>query len=237
MEIPDIKKLIDCRSEDVWNKVQEHYKIDLKFHGDDRYTCSYEHDGNEVTIYVTENNYNPNYFAHEVFHLYIRLQGSDIGKLLIANFRANKLLWKIFNESLIHQITNSLEHSKMLPIYVEHGFDENQFIVDYGLPLADHFDIFKITIDLPDNSIASQNAAGEFIAIFYSMKAASNSKIDYTDLFDSLKTIDETLYKILDDFWIEWVNYDVTKDSHKLESLVGGFLASLGNWIKRKYVN
>jgi hypothetical protein len=92
----------------------------------------------------------------------------------------------------------------MLPIYVEHRFDENQFIVDYGLPLADHFDIFKITIDLPDNSVASQNAAGEFIARFYSMKAASNSKIDYTDLFDSLKTIDEILYKILDDFWIEW---------------------------------
>jgi hypothetical protein len=99
VEVPDIKKLIDSRSEDFWNKVQEHYKIDLKFQGDDRYTCSYEHDGNEVTIYVTENNYNPNYFAHEILHLYIRLQGSDIGKLLIANFRTNKLLWKILNES------------------------------------------------------------------------------------------------------------------------------------------
>jgi hypothetical protein len=237
MELPDIKKLIDSRPEDLWDKVQEHYKIDLRFHDDDRYKCSYVHDEDEVTIYVTENNYNLNYFAHELFHLYIRLQGSDIGKLLIENFRANKLLWKILTESLIHQITNSLEHSKMLPIYVGYGFDKNQFVGDYDLQVADHYDIFKITIDLPDNSVSSQNAAGEFIVLFYSMKAASNSTIDYTDLFDNLKALEPLLYKILDDFWIEWVNYDVAKDSHKLESLVERFLASLGIWIKKKYVS
>jgi hypothetical protein len=38
-------------------------------------------------------------------------------------------------------------------------------------------------------------------------------------------------------FGLSGVNYDVTKDSHKLECFVGGFLTSLGNWIKKKYVN
>src|SRR5687768_12611528 len=113
MEVPDTNKLVDSRSKNMWAQVQNHFSITLKFHDENHYSCEYN--GKEVTMHVTKNGYNQNYFAHEILHLYIRLNGSDIGVNLISFFRSDPILLKILNEPLLHQITNSLEHIKMRP--------------------------------------------------------------------------------------------------------------------------
>jgi hypothetical protein len=233
MEVPDLNKLLDNRSKPIWDEVQNHYRVTLKFHDANHYSCEYN--GKEVIMYVTKDGYNPNYFAHEILHLYIRINGSDIGDNLITLFRSNPKLLNVLNEQLLHRVTNTLEHFKMLPIYLERGFAQCQFIVNYEQPVADIDSIISITTKLSDNSVASRFAAEDYILVFFTMKANSNPKINYADLLELLKEADASLYKIIDDFWSDWVNFDATIGRNNLSLIVIKFYDSLAKWIDKKY--
>lgn len=230
---PDINKLIDDRSRPIWEQVKEYYSPTLKFHDLGNYSCITSE--TPIGIYVTENNYNRNYFAHELFHLQLRIDGIDISEPLISQFRTMPLLSKVLSEESLNRIINSLEHLKIFRCYVAANFDVNEFTVDYNYLKASEENIITELIDFDSTSVASQIAVEKYINIFFSMKANQNSKLNYTNQLLYLKSKDGALYKILNDFWNAWVKINATL-KHTLPGLVSKFYTDLALWITNKYL-
>jgi len=229
---PDISKLIDSRSFRIWEQVKEYYNPTLKFHDEGNYKCVTSE--NPIGIYVTQDNYNVNYFAHELLHLQLRMEGIDISQPLITQYRERPSLIKILGEQSLNGIINALEHLKMFPRYVDAKFNVEEFTVDYQFLKAGVEDIVLKLIYFDGNSVSSQVIVEEYINIFFSMKSNQNPKFDYRDQLLYLQDKDQALYKILNDFWDDWVKIDATV-KHTLPGLVSKFYTELELWIKNKY--
>src|SRR5690606_16920024 len=55
--------------------------------------------------------------------------GSSLENLI----RGNEILNRILSDNLIEHFGNCIDHIKMLPIYLELGFDKKKFINDYDI--------------------------------------------------------------------------------------------------------
>ena len=121
MTVPDINKLIDHRTQSIWDEINCYYDISLEFHIETNYLA---YSNNKTVIfYIAENNYNKNYFAHEILHVYLAVKEINIGGYLTARFRENAVLSDTFNKPMIEHIGNTLDHIKMLQKYLDLGFD------------------------------------------------------------------------------------------------------------------
>lgn len=229
---PDITKLIDDRSAQIWEQVNSHFCPVLKFHNQPHYMCVLNE--TPIGIYISKNNYNLNYFAHEILHLQIRINGPDIMTSMINHFRRVPSLSKILSEESIYSITNSLEHKKIFPIFVDGQFDQDEFTVNYNLPKVNTVDLLTMFLDFNNASAASQQDAEKYINLYFALKANQNPNLNYREQLQYLKSIDEALYKILDNFWNGWVEIDITVKTD-LTSLVSTFYLELDKWIRRKY--
>src|SRR5690349_18144860 len=121
MITPDLSKLIDKRSQNLWNEINNSYNISLEFH--DELNYGLYRNGKNVTLYIATNNYNKDYFAHELLHILLGIKNINISGYLLIRFRENKLLSSVFSDPLLQHIGNTLDHIKMLEIYLAMGFD------------------------------------------------------------------------------------------------------------------
>ena len=111
MTVPDISKLIDERIKSIWDEINSRYDISLQFHNEANYLA---YSINKTVIfYIAENNYDKDYFAHELLHIYLSTKQIRIGGYLTLRFRESALLSDIFSQPLIEHIGNTLAHIKM----------------------------------------------------------------------------------------------------------------------------
>lgn len=73
--------------------------------------------------------------------------------------------------------------------------------------------------------------------LFFAMKCCPNRDFNYDKYYDKLKLIDNNLYKILDDFIVEWDNFDIEEDeNYKYRFVLSNLVYDLEDWISDKNI-
>ena len=231
---PDINKLVDERSRNIWNEISKQYNISFVFYNEPNYRCYIK--SKEAIIYVSQNNYNKDYFAHEMLHIYLDSKNINIGGYIIARFKENNLLSLVFTNLLIEHISNTLDHIKILPLYLDLGFERSQFIHDYTTPKCTDEEINRISTCFSFNTNLDvwKYAVDLFLGKFFAIRSCPNNTIDYSNFLDKLKQIDEKLFTILEVFWNSWITYEIEKydmRDYNYWNFCDIFYDSLTNWI------
>jgi hypothetical protein len=143
--------------------------------------------------------------------LHLTARNINIGSYLKLRFQENGLLSSIFSAPSLEHISNILDHAKMLPMYLNMGFDRNKFIVDYDEPKCTERELNLIRLFINSKSNLWKNSVDLFLGKYFSIKSCPNDKIDYTAYLDQLCKNDSILFEILDHFWGEWMKFDICK--------------------------
>ena len=223
---------IDDRNREMWESLSKTYNITL--HQSDEPNYKSRLIGNNFEIHIDENDITPESFTHELLHLHLKSKGVLIQQDLNASILPYDNISKIFSIPLIEHINNCLEHNKMLPKYLELGYDNSKFISDYSEIKITKKYIEKLKESFKVNGKYYREAFDVFIGKFFAMKSDNNPKHRYYEFYVQLKKIDPTLYKLLSDFWEDWLDYDINNPEDTYNDILEYFIDDLIAWAENK---
>ncbi len=233
-----LNHLIDHRNEHLWIEMQAKFKISIQNSTNNSYHCYAK--GDNITIFVNPNNLSPDSFTHELLHVYLRSKECFITGSM-KNIVANNISFSsILSNELIEHISNCLEHIKILPMYLEMGFDRTKFIEDYNL-----FKVNSNEIELFENSYRNNGEINlplidPYIGRIASILADPNDNFNYeVDLY-RLKLIDAELFDIIKklfEYWkeIKLVDRQIYDDNYN--DVTYKFFENLEQWMLHNCTN
>ena len=77
---------------------------------------------------------NKSMFAHELFHIYldfVKDMRINEGNQIIMTEPFDSPIGNFLNQHILNSIINNLQHHKMLPLYLDCGFQKDKFIANY----------------------------------------------------------------------------------------------------------
>lgn len=238
----NVEPYLDSANKELWQTMSQRFNISVEYGSEDCY--GNYHKNNDCVIYVPQNSV-PNQvsFTHELLHLYLPYHGIFIGGAIECTLKGQYPLNIVFNDKLYDHISNSLEHIKMLPLYLNMGYPKEYFLSDY-------FDCKLTNSEI--NSIRKSYKTGLlfpkynsliinfYIGKFFAAKADINSDNHYDQQLTDLYNIDHVLYSALEKFWNSWLDYDVTIEPTALgcnyNDMVNLFVDDLIDWSKKKKI-
>lgn len=238
----NVELYLDGVNRDLWNTMNQHFNIKIDY-STDGYYANYRKK-NDCTIYVPRHRTPDSVsFTHELLHLYLPQHKIFIGGALERILKVKHPINVIFDKALYDHISNSLEHIKMLPLYLKMGYPIESFILDY-------YDV-KLTDSEVDNLCKKYKqgilfpkynrlAINYFIGKFFAVKADINTDNQYDKQMSVLNTLDHTLFSALDRFWNSWIEYDIEKKREAWDidyhSFVDVLVNDLIKWSKHKRI-
>lgn len=227
---PDISKLIDHRNQKLWDSLSGSFDITLQFHDSNEYACYYR--SKVAIMYIPVSYYSIPSFTHELLHLYLDSKNIYIGAYLKLRFKANDSLVTTFTDDLLDHISNTLDHSKMLPLFLRLGFERNDFLYDYHTPKCTSGEIELINLLLRPVNSNWQLAADLYLGKFFGINSCPNNTIDYSSFLHDLKNASNSLYNTLETFWQSWLTFDL-ESSHwtGYHDFCDIFIDELESWV------
>ena len=235
----DTTGLIDAQNADLWNLLLTDQEIDIDrgYHTEYRVYTK----GKRATIYVPVNDINSSSFTHELLHIFLRTKGVFIGANLTHSLKSNQLLNAIFSDELINHMTNCIDHIKMLPLFLDMGYNPNDFIMDSSINKLSHAKLAAIKKGLKRrhwfNTVYQRAFIDLYIGSFFAAVACPDKAFNYSDGLKVLKSIDPLLYKVLDDFVNDWIAFDYQSDDILKNSYIliaFNFVQNLEQWAAGK---
>jgi hypothetical protein len=204
--LPDIQRLVDERNEALWQHVKKHKTVTLQFHP---HPYQVNIKGNAATFLIKNNNYCVDSFTHELLHADISIREVYIYAHLCRVFTSDTFLSAIFSDDLLVHISNVMGHVKMLPKYLELGFDRVKFIDDYHTPKCTMKDANLIAVYFKSNRALWKIGVDRYVGKYFAIRACPNPTISYIECLAKLNTIDPALFQILDNCWHSWLAHDI----------------------------
>lgn len=233
-----LNQLLEDRNISLWRTLQKTENIFImvgKYDSYGVYSVNKKH-----TIYIQQDNLHSASFTHELLHIYLFQQNVYVGGILTLEAYSDINLQKIFSNELLDHITNSLNHLKMLPIFLDLGYNVDEFISDYNVDKSNNpnFDLIKqyFTFNHSGKKVYLDKAIDCYIGCYFAAKSCPNKTFDYTELYKDLKTIDENLIAILDIFVHEWSEYDYEDKSSSYRTSVINFMKNMKEWCGNKQI-
>lgn len=242
--ITDISPYLNESSRPLWQQLNSKYNITVRFNDVNEYSI-YSEGQNAIILVDPTNESCVASFAHELLHLLIRSTQTYAGSAIALTVHENPILQLVMTDNLLNHIGNCLDHAKMLPLYLEMGFERNLFIKDYEMPKLTTEELELIQQRFRQKHIfqkSTYNPMGVdfYIGKFFAIKACPNNTIDYSVLLYGLEEIDRDLWQILNNFWISWLEYDVFKKRAVFEEdyheLTWRFTDSIKNWLNNRKI-
>lgn len=202
---------IDKRSKPLWDEIlSSGITIRILESPEPNYMCRF--DDEQAIIYVS---YPPDTasFAHELLHIKLYKNNIRIGSCLYEAIKINQLE-KFFTESTKGVIVNCMEHVKMLPQFLEMGYQNSQFITDYDSKKLTIREYYSLCQWYKNDQPAARD---RFIGKYCAMRADNNPFHVYFYLYLLLSILDRKLYKIVRAFWNEWERCDVNSNNDEAE--------------------
>ena len=237
----DTQGLIDNRNLKLWDTLRSIHEIEIYKEIRPDYS-SFSNSGKTI-IYVPFNNLDTASFTHELLHIYLRTKQVFIGGGLILSIKNSQVLSKIFSNDLLDHIGNCLDHIKMLPEFLQLGYNKNEFISDYSINKLTKEEIAKIkelfTTGIWFRKVYDAKAIDAFVGKYFAVNACPNDSFDYAKQLVDLKKIDSDLFQILDTFLTNWKDFDfnntdpITGNYHML---LFNFIENLEKWTRRKTI-
>jgi hypothetical protein len=197
-----LDKLIDNRNNALWTDINKNCKVSFKKAIQPEYAVYQQ--SKKVTFYINEDNLSVSSFTHELLHVYLSLKGLHISGGLKNRIMTDEFFSLLFSYNLLEHMGNCLDHAKILPIYLELGFEKEKFITD--------FDVFKCT-DTEINELEryyrifnkiNTNAVDPYIGRLISIIADPNENFDYVQYLLRLKNIDSKLFEVINNLFVNW---------------------------------
>lgn len=220
--------LIDERNEDLWRKMNAHFNITINDSPVSNYISEFGPDG--VSILVDRSDMTPASFTHELLHLYIKYKDTNVLSDFKEMAKADNELLHLLSQPVINHICNCMEHSKMLPMFLERNFQQDHFSKDFHSQLMDRQEVDKLIHSYIKNDIYDGRAVQTFIKKFFSMKATANTSYDYKPYFMALKKLDTELYSAMDGFWENWLTFKIGNPPEEYQRMLAFFLADMRTW-------
>lgn len=197
-----MKELIDSRNENLWNSINEKFNVTFEDSINGEYACYSQN--NDIIFYINQSNLSKDSFTHEMLHVYMRMNDCYIGAGLENTIKGSRILSSILSANLIEHMGNCLDHIKMLPIYIELGFEKEKFIMDYFEYKCTQEEIQMFKKFYQTNKKINLNAVDPYIGRLISILADPNDKFDYKNDLSELKKIDTLLFQIIENFINHW---------------------------------
>lgn len=232
-----MKQLIDHRNQNLWNDLNKQFNISIENSFEDNYCC-YAHNEN-IVLYVTPNNLCKDSFTHELLHVYLRSKDCYVGASLTNFIMGDYILSSILSDELIDHIGNSMDHVKILPLYLEMGFDRTQFIADYNLYKVTNEEIQQFERLYRSEGKINLSLVDPYIGRIVSIIADPNDTFDYTEYLTRLKLIDSELYEIIQRMFNHWK--DIKLDDRKIwdddyRTVTYNFYEDIKNWMSNNNI-
>lgn len=231
----DENLFLDDRNRDLWNSLKNCRDIKIIKGNEDNYGA-YSINSNSI-IYVTDK-IDSSSFTHELLHIYLTTKFIMPSATLFNLINGNEILFSIFCQNLIDHFGNVIEHKKMFPLFIKLGYKESDFLDDYYVYKMNDEELafIKYKFDYKNNIYYSDGIEC-YIKSFFAMKCCPNTDFNYDKYYDKLKLIDNNLYKILDDFMVEWDNFDIEEDeNYKYRFVLSNLVYNLEDWISDKNI-
>jgi hypothetical protein len=232
--MPEISDYIDERNAALWHFIETHHPIVLRYTLKKDFSYFIFGVASDVVIDIPFYNYSIELLTHELLHIYLHIKQVHVGQYLGTKSMQSKTLQKIYGDEMIKFTANCLEHDKMLPMYLELGYDRNAFVCDYDVAKCTQLDIEFLTRHLKQANKSWDLATKTFVKVYLGMNSCPNTTIDYQPFLVSLKIINEHLYLILDKFWTSWELFDIetlNENPQGYTPICDDFLMEMTDWI------
>jgi len=232
-----MKDLVDNRNQNLWNDLNIKFNISIENSFEDNYGCYAQNDN--VVLYVTPNNLCKDSFTHELLHLYLRSKDCYVGASLTNFIMGDYILSSILSEELIEHIGNSMDHIKMLPLYLEMGFDRKLFIHDYNLYKVTNDEIQQFERFYRNEKEINLSLVDPYIGRIVAIMADPNDTFDYTANLMRLKQIDSELYEIIQRMFDHWK--EIKLDDRKIwdddyRTVTFNFYEDIKKWLSNNNI-
>lgn len=233
-----IEGLIDKRNATLFEALKKDYKIEVELVKDTNeygcYSINYT-----STIYVPESKICADSFTHELLHIYLRSKEIFIGARLKRIIQLSKSLSRIYSEPLLEHIGNCLDHIKMLPIYLDLGFDRRKFIRDYDHYKCTLQEVDQIKKYWKQGPTYNAQAIEFYLEKYFAAKACPNEAFDYEESLKALNQLDEKLFSIQEKLIKRWTamkidSKDTLQDDYKM--IAGDYIDEMKDWVKSKRI-
>lgn len=226
--------LIDNRNKVLFDELKASFTITIELVKDTQ-TYSCYSINNESTIYVPESLISAEAFTHELLHIFLRSKKIFIGSRLKRKLPKCNELSGIFTETLLTHISNCLDHIKMLPLYLNLGYERDKFISDYHkykCPIQDLELLQTAMVDVQSNNCQLTEF---YLEKYFAIKACPNPAFDYTSQLKILEKLDKKLFYINERLISKWSSMSIYHDTNPEKAYIEiaeAYIHEMKMWVK-----
>ncbi|WP_297334068.1 hypothetical protein [Flavobacterium sp.] len=232
-----LKSLLDDKNTALWQQLIKTENIKIVKGSFEAYGVFSKN--NKHVIYTT-GEFDPPSFTHELLHIYLSQQNVHIHGALTLQTYCDEDLRKIFSRDLLEHISNNLNHAKMIPLFLDLGYNIEDFISDYylnkgeseGLDLMIEYFCFEQN----GKRIYLAKAIDCYIGVYIAARFCPNKNFNYSTLYNKLEQLDKELLMILNSFVENWNNYDYSDSLQSYQDIATSFVISMSNWCRYKMI-
>lgn len=227
-----MEPLLDARNEALWKQLNENYTIELKPSLNGEYGCYSQ--GKEITFFINESNPCLDSFTHELLHVYLRLNDLYVGAGLKNTIAGSNILKAVFSEPLLEHIGNSLDHIKMLPLYLEMGFDREKFLLDYHTDKCLDAEVKQLKQYYKTGKNFNLKIVDNYLGKLFAVFADPNPAFTYSLQKEQLKKIDPFLYSATQKMVNHWKKVEISAGdglSNTYHEVVYSYYQDLKKWV------
>jgi len=239
----ELDKLLDTKNKRLYDFLCTKMAIKLNFYTENNYgvfICK-----GEARIDIPENNYSSASFTHELLHILLSVYGVNISGAIKIQKNESKYLSSVISNELADHVSNVLEHRKMLPLFIELGYDRMSFLSDSICPVLTDKEVNKFKSLFKMGMIFCRSITHDvvdcYIAKYIAAKGACIGTIDYSSQISEMYKIEPELCTIMDSVISRWGKYDEKREGDILtdtyNSIVYDFLTSIEEWLKSHKLN
>lgn len=216
---------INSQNIELWNELNSKFDFKLIYSKDEiSWRVNTERD--PIEIYTSSKTPNIPSFTHELLHVYVESNGMSSDRDILNSIYGKDSFQILTNNALFARIHNYCSHTKMFPYFIKMGFEERDFIADrIKLSFISYY-ILKIMLkSKKSKETVITDFIGHTMALFNDNETANKKAT--TRSLNKLKKLNPTLFKIIEDFNIDWRNSENLNLSYYFEI----FDNNLNDWL------
>jgi hypothetical protein len=227
--------LIEGKNIDLWNELNEIYEIELIAGPEENYRSKVS--GSIVTICTPEKNPNATSFTLELLRLYLKSKNVKVAEDFDNAIKNTERIDTLFSKGLKEHVVNCLENELMLPVFLKMGYKNQLFTSDFNTPKMNKKMLAMLLDRYKNNGVHDREAVEFFIGTFLAMKSCNNLSFNYHKYYIAFQKLDERLYVLLSEFWLDWKTYDFQDVDDTYDKILQYFITDIKNWALKKNIS
>ena len=227
--------LIDDKNIDLWNELNEIYKIELVSSPEQNYFS--EVSDKTATISIYEENLSSTSFTHELLNIYLRSKNVKITEDFYNSVEKSEKINRLFSDGLKDHVAYCLELELKRPFFLEMGYENRLLTDDFNEPKMNKKMLDVLFKRYKNKDVYDREAVDFFIGTFFAMKSCNNEAFKYHKHFIAFQDLDKELYTLLTEFWLDWKTFDIEDTEDSYDKILQYFIEDINGWVSKKTIS